>query len=119
LLREAKPRGIVFMIDSNNPIAHKDAFNFTLQMIEEEIVAAKNLKVFMVLVNKSDLWGDEKSMDEVLEDYRPEMRRLNHQAQKMGYKVFTFSTSLKTGEGVKDAMDRFFNKIRPSRAKAA
>jgi len=119
LLRDAKPRGIVFMIDSNNPVAHKDALNFTLQMIDEEIVAAKNLKVFMLLVNKSDLWINDKSMDDVLEDYRPEMRRLNHQAQKMGYKVFTFTTSLKTGEGVKEAMDRFFNKIRPNRAKAA
>ena len=41
LLRDARPRGIIFMIDGSNPIAHKDALNFTLQMLDEEIVASK------------------------------------------------------------------------------
>lgn len=118
LLRDAKPRGIIFMIDGSNPAAHKDALNFTLQMIDEEIVSLKNLKVFLLLVNKSDLWGEERSLEEVLEDYRNETRRLKHQAEQLGYDYFITSSSLKNGEGVREAMARFFNLIRP-KAKAA
>lgn len=118
LLRDTKPRGIIFMIDGSNPIQHKDALNFVLQMIDEEIVAVKNLKAFLLMVNKSDLWGDDRELDDVLEDYRNEVRRLNHQAKKQGYEVTIHSTSLKTGEGVREAVNRFFNTIRP-KAKAA
>ncbi len=118
LLRDAKPRGIIFMIDGANPAAHKDALNFTLQMLEEEVVSLKNLKAFVLLVNKSDLWGEERSLDQVLEDYRNETRRLSHQAQRLGYEYFVSSSSLKSGDGVREAMIRFFNLIRP-KAKAA
>lgn len=119
LLRDVKPRGIIFMVDGSNPIAHKDALNFTLQMIDEEILAVRNLKSFLMLVNKSDVWGGEKTLDEMLEDYRNETRRLNHQAQRLGYEVNVYATSLKTGEGVREALVRFFNTIRPKRRKAA
>lgn len=119
LLRDAKPRGIIFMIDGSNPIAHKDALNFTLQMMEEEIVAVKNLKAFLVLVNKSDLWSQERTLDQVLDDYRNETRRLQHQAKKMGFEVYIHETSLRTGAGAREAVDHFFNVIRPKAKKAA
>jgi hypothetical protein len=115
LLRDAKPRGIIFMIDGDNPIAHKDALNFTLQMMEEEVVSIKNLKTFMVLVNKSDLWSEERTLEEVLDDYRNETRRLNHQAQRLGFEVLLHSTSLKSGEGVREAVEEFFKRVRPRR----
>jgi hypothetical protein len=118
LLRDARPRGIIFLIDGSNPSAHKDALNFTLQMIDEEIVAVKNLKAFLLLANKSDLWGDERTLDELLDDYRNETRRLKHQSQRLGYRTFVYGSSLKTGDGVKEAIATFFNAIRP-RARVA
>ncbi len=113
LLRDAKPRGIIFMIDHANTYAHKDALNFALQMIDEEIVAVKRLKVFLLLANKSDLWATEKTLEILLEDYRNETRRLKTQSQRLGYKYFIRSSSLKTGEGIEEAITNFFNAIRP------
>jgi hypothetical protein len=113
LLRDARPRGIIFMIDHTNVHAHKDALNFTLQMIDEEIVATKRLKTFLLLVNKSDLWADEKALDDLLDDYRNETRRIKSQSQRLGYTYFIRSSSLKTEDGIGEAMGAFFNAIRP------
>jgi hypothetical protein len=118
LLRDAKPRGIIFMIDGDNPIAHKDALNFTLQMLDEEVVSIKNLKAFMLLVNKADLWSEDRTMEEVLEDFRTETRRMHHQAQKLGYEVIIQSTSLKDGAGIREAVEQFFKRIRPHRKRS-
>ncbi len=119
LLRDARPRGIIFMIDPTNPVSHKDALNFTLQMLDEEILASKNLKAFLLLANKSDLWTEGMTLDSVLEDYRNETRRLKYQSERLGYRVFVHSSSLKTGEGVREALSAFFNAIRPRAARAA
>lgn len=113
LLRDAKPRGIIFMIDHTHPYSHKDALNFTLQMLDEEIVATRRLKSFMLLANKSDLWAEETALEDLLEDYRNETRRLKSQSERLGYGYFVCSSSLKTGEGVEESMKTFFNAIRP------
>lgn len=113
LLRDAKPRGIIFMIDHNNFYQHKDALNFVLQMIDEEVVATKRLKLFMLVANKSDLWADGTTLDDILENYRNETRRLKSQSERVGYDYVIRATSLKTGEGVAEAMAEFLNAIRP------
>ncbi len=58
LFREAKPRGIFFMMDHTDVHLQKDALNFVLQMIDDEPAAARELKAFYLMVNKSDLWGE-------------------------------------------------------------
>lgn len=113
LLRDARPRGIIFMIDNDNAYAHKDALNFVLQMIDEEIVATKRLKTFLLLANKSDLWVKDTTLDDLLDNYKNETRRIKSQSQRVGYNYFIRSSSLKTGEGVAEAMTQFFNTIRP------
>lgn len=113
LLRDARPRGIIFMVDHTNPYQHKDALNFALQMIEEDIVATKRLKTFLLLVNKSDLWENGVTMDTILEDFRNETRRLKSQSERVGYSYRIHATSLKTGEGVEEAIVQFFNTLRP------
>ena len=113
LFREAKPRGIIFMMDHTNPYQHKDALNFTLQMIDEEPAASKNLKMVMILVNKSDLWSKDATLEVIMDDYRNEVRRLKSQAERMGYYYLITGTSLLNGTGVDTAMTKFFNAIRP------
>ncbi len=113
LFLEAKPRGIIFMIDHTNPYQHKDALNFALQMIDEHEEAGKNLKTILLLINKSDLWEEGTTVDTILEDFRNENRRLKSQAERKGYSYTVATTSLLTGDGVEEALKGFFNTIRP------
>jgi hypothetical protein len=113
LFREAHPRGIIFMVDHTNLYQHKDALNFVLQMIDEDPASSKNLKMFTLLVNKSDLWDEGTTLDTLLDDFRNETRRLKSQAERIGYRYAIKGTSLMSGEGVNEAMTQFFQSIRP------
>jgi GTPase SAR1 family protein len=113
LFREAQPRGILFLIDHTDVHLQKDALNFVLQMIEDEPAARHNLKAFYILVNKSDLWSDTTTLEEIMHHYRNEQRRLKSQAEHLHYKWYVTEGSLVTGRGVPDLMRKFFNAIRP------
>ncbi len=117
LFQQAKPRGIIFMVDHTNTFQHKDALNFVLQMIDEEHEARQNLKFFLLLANKSDLWGAETTLGDIVEEFRNETRRLKSQSERLDYTYLVASTSLKTGAGISDSMATFFNAIRPRPAK--
>ncbi len=113
LFREARPRGIVFMIDHTDVLNHKDALNFIMNLIEEEAEARNNLKAFLLLVNKSDLWQDDQSLDKLMAQYSNEIKRLRNQAERLGYQTWIHSTSVIHGVGVDGALQNFFNAIRP------
>ena len=113
LFREAKPRGIIFMVDHTDILKHKDALNFVMNMIEEETEAKRNLRAFMLLVNKSDLWQQDTSLDKMMANYSNEIKRLRNQGERLGYKTLIQSASVTKGVGVHDAMRVFFNIIRP------
>ena len=113
LLQQAKPRGIVFMIDHEHPYQHKEALNFVLNLIDDEPAARRNLKMLLVLVNKSDLWAGERSMEDILDEFRNETRRLKSQAERVGYQYHISATSLVAEDGIREAMIQFFNSIRP------
>jgi hypothetical protein len=113
LFREAQPRGIFFVLDHTDVHLQKDALNFVMQMIEDEPNAARHLKAFFILVNKSDLWADEMTVDDILGNYRNERRRLEAQAGRIGFKYAITQGSLVTGYGVRETMKQFFNLVRP------
>lgn len=113
LFREAQPRGIIFVMDHTDVHLQKDALNFVMQMIDDEPATAKHLEAFFILVNKSDLWGHEMSLDDIMMNYRNEQKRMNAQAERVGYKYAITFGSLYTGRGVKAMMKEFFNIIRP------
>ncbi len=113
LFRTAEPRGIIFMVDHTDVHLQKDALNFVMQMIDDEPSAAKNLKAFYIMANKADLWGDELTLNEIVENYRNEQKRLKNQAERLGFKWAIHEGSLATGKGVKTVMREFFNAIRP------
>lgn len=113
LFREAKPRGIVFMIDHTDVLTHKDALNFLLNLIDEEGDSRRNLQAFLLLVNKSDLWQETTTLDKLMLTYSNEIKRLNQQSARLGYRVIIQSASVIGGVGVDDAMRTFVNVIRP------
>lgn len=113
LFRTAKPMGILFLIDHTDVHLQKDALNFVMQMIEDEKSAAKNLKAFYIMVNKSDLWGEQTTLDEIMQHYRNEQRRLKALAGRMNFKWGIHEGSLKTGKGVQHMLKQFFNILRP------
>jgi hypothetical protein len=113
LFRETRPRGIIFLLDHTDVLKHKDALNFVMNMIEEEADAKRNLKAFMLLVNKSDLWLPTTTLDKVMTNYSNEIKRLHNQAERLGFQATIYSSSVSTGVGVRDAMRTFFNAIRP------
>ena len=113
LFREAQPRGIIFLLDHTDVHLQKDALNFVMQMIDDQPAAAQNLTALYLIVNKSDLWGAEMSLEDITANYRNEWKRLQSQAERVGYKFEAFSGSLHTGYGIKAVMQNFFNAIRP------
>lgn len=113
LFRAAQPRGILFLIDHTDVHLQKDALNFVLQMIEDEPSAAKHLKAFYILVNKSDLWGETTTLEDILHHYRNEQKRLRGQADRMGYKWEIAEGSLVANRGVTEFMKKFLNTLRP------
>jgi GTPase SAR1 family protein len=119
LFRQAKPRGIIFLVDHNDLFLHKDALNFVMQMIDDEREAASNLKAFFIFVNKSDLWKASNTLEDLRQNYKNELKRLNTQANRFGFKWAFFDGSLMTGEGVREALQKFFNTIRPKPRTAA
>lgn len=115
LFREAKPRGIIFMLDHTEAYVQKDALNFVMQMIEDEREAASELRAFFILVNKADVWEGETTLEQLESAYRNEKRRLATLAEREGFKWAMASGSLMTGRGVRPFMKQFFNTIRPAR----
>lgn len=113
LFQQTKPRGIVFLIDHTDVLTHKDALNFVLNLIEEDAAGRQNLKSLLLLVNKSDVWQGTTTLDKLMTQYSNEIKRLNNQAARLGYKTAIYSTSITNGVGVDDAMRQFFNTIRP------
>ncbi len=118
LFREAQPRGIIFMVDHTDVLAHKDALNFVMNMIDEEIEAKRNMRAFVLLVNKSDLWGGKLSIDDLLHSYSNEIKRLKNQAARIGFQTFIVGGSVTdgvtlTGEPLGSTLRNFFNAIRP------
>ncbi len=113
LFRTAQPMGILFMMDHTDVHLQKDALNFIMQMIEDEPDASKNLKAIYIMVNKSDLWSETMTLDELMLNYRNEQKRLKAQAGRFGYKWAVHEGSLKTGKGVKHMLKQFFNILRP------
>ncbi|MAS35865.1 MAG: hypothetical protein CL610_17785 [Anaerolineaceae bacterium] len=118
LFRTARPMGILFMLDHTDVHLQKDALNFVMQMIDDEPDAARHLKAFYLMVNKSDLWGDDMTLDEIMQNYRNEQKRLRAQAERVGYKWAIHEGSLMTGKGVRHMLKQFFNILRP-RTKAS
>ncbi len=112
LFRETKPRGIIFLLDHTDILKHKDALNYVMNMIEEED-AGRNVKALMLLVNKSDLWLANTSLDKLMTNYSNEIKRMHNQAERLGYQATIYSSSVSTGVGIRDAMRTFFNAIRP------
>lgn len=113
LFRQTRPRGLIFLIDHTNIYQHKDALNFVLQMLDDEEDARRSLKMFMLIVNKADLWEGDQTVDDILENFRNETRRLRSQSERLGYRYMICHTSMVTEEGVEEAMVTFFDAIRP------
>lgn len=113
LFRVAQPRGILFMLDHTDVHLQKDALNFVMQMIDDDPEASRNLRAFYLLVNKSDVWGDEMTLDEIMHHYRNEQKRMKSQAERVGYKWSIHEGSLMNGKGVRHAMKQFFDAMRP------
>jgi len=116
LFRAAQPRGIFFLIDHTDVHLQKDALNFVLQMIEDEPSASRQLKAFYILVNKSDVWAEDTTLDEIMSNYKNETKRLKSQAERMHYKYEIGEGSLYTGRGITEFMKKFLNTIRPKPA---
>ncbi len=113
LFRGAQPRGIVFLLDHTDVVTQKDALNFVLQMLEDEPALAKQVKAFYILVNKSDVWGDDTTVDGILQNYRNEQKRLKSQSERYGYSFVIAEGSLMTNRGVVEFMKKFLNAVRP------
>lgn len=112
LYREAKPRGIIYLIDHTNVYQHKDGLNYVLQMLDEE-QGRQPIKVLLLLVNKYDIWADQMSLDDILDDYSNELRRIKSQSERLGYTYMIRMGSALTGEGLDQALIDFFDAVRP------
>jgi hypothetical protein len=113
LFKTAQPAGIIFMLDHLDRSTHKEALNFVLQMIDEDERTRKNLRALMILVNKSDLWDEETTLETLLDDYKNEMRRARLLTGRYGLWFEVHGSSLVEGRSITGAMQGFLNAIRP------
>jgi hypothetical protein len=113
LFKQAQPSGIIFMMDHVDTRSHKEALNFVLQMVDEDEHAKKKLKAFLILINKSDLWGEDTTLEAMLKSYNNEMRRAKLMFARMGIWYEVHGCSVIQGRGVVGPMQGFINAIRP------
>ena len=71
---------------------------------------SKSLEELLLLVNKYDIWADQMSLDDILDDYRNELRRIKSQSERLGYTYMIRMGSALTGEGLDQALIDLFRR---------
>jgi len=118
------PRGIIFMVDHESLKQSKAALRYVINMIKrsdppmtfwqrlfggrQRQIARKNLKVFMLLVNKLDQW-EKRSLTKgkILADYAEEIQDLHALITKNGGKYYQDEISAKDGTNCERAIQNF------------
>jgi len=115
------PRGIIFLIDHLNKDKSEAALRYVIDMIEQgdepesnwllralfgrrRQKARKYLKVFLLLVNKLDIWPRGLTMGNILKDYAREMGDLNAMMKRNKGRFYYDEISALTGANFERAM---------------
>ncbi len=111
LLRDAKPTGIIFLMDHTDTQSHKEALSFIINMIDKDTMLRWRLKAFLILINKQDLWSDRTDKENIWKDYFSEDLRLRSMAERHKFKWKYAACSLTRGVGISEEISNFLNAI--------
>jgi hypothetical protein len=116
----SRPRGIIFMVDHQRPDEHREALRHVIKLINPQdesgkgiralfgrdpyTRARKNLKAFLLLVNKCDLWERTTTLDEILSNYESEMRIIEQFMLAQGGQFYAQACSAKYGIHFEEVM---------------
>lgn len=123
-LLEARPRGIIFIIDHERPEDHKRALKYVVNMLktpketsqsffkrfkrDPRKKAIKNIKSFLLLVNKYDLWKATGTLDSILQQYSDELREIERfMVIEQGGAFYAREISAKFGQNFEQALPDF------------
>jgi hypothetical protein len=118
-----RPRGIVVLIDHENTAKNRAALRFVINMIQRDepwqlfrrrkgyAKARKELKAFLLLVNKEDFWKGHMILDDIMKSYQEEIQSLENLVEKLGIWYDIRACSAKYGDGVNDAMRDFVTEV--------
>lgn len=108
----ANPKGVIFLIDHEEPARHEEALERLLDIILSSEQVRTNLKAVLIIVNKMDEWKDEYSSVEIAGQYSEQISTLRAVGKRADYDVLLGESSLLTGEGVTAQLEMFFNVLR-------
>lgn len=108
----ANPRGVIFLIDHEEPERHIEALERLLDIILGSGQVRANLKAILILVNKMDEWKDEYTSVEIAGQYSEQISTLRAIGKRADFDVLLGESSLLTGEGVTGQLEMFFNVLR-------
>lgn len=111
-LFNSNPKGVIFLIDHEEPARHVEALERLLDIILGSSQVRANLKAVLILVNKMDEWKDEYTSIEIAGQYSEQISTLRAIGKRANYDVLLGESSLLTGEGVTAQLEMFFNVLR-------
>lgn len=109
----SNPKGVIFLIDHEEPERHEEALERLLDIIIGSSQVRSNLKAVLILVNKMDQWKDEYTAIEIAGLYSEQISALKAIGKRADYDVILGESSLITGEGITTQLELFFNLLRP------
>lgn len=133
VLHESKPKGIIFVIDHERPEDHRKALRHVLNIIKpqderpKKSVAllgkrappndSKDVRSFLLLVNKCDIWEHDTTLGAILAPYENEIREIEELILNSGGRFFARACSAKYGTHFEEVMPDFVIGIMHSRSK--
>ncbi|MBI3241314.1 MAG: hypothetical protein HYZ49_03365 [Chloroflexi bacterium] len=121
---DVKPQGIIFVIDHERPDDHRIALRRILNIIRPSnprrpslfkanpyVAASNNLKAFLLLVNKSDMWESQSpggtKLQDVLKLYSAEILEIEKFMLDKGGQFYAERCSAKYGNHFDEAIPNF------------
>lgn len=108
-LIQDKPRGLIFMVDHEHPEKHIEALDYIIKILRDNPSVKAELKKFMLLINKRDLWERDPSLNyqTLLDIYRTKLDEIN----ELGIALNHRGVSALEGDRVEEAMRDFFKTL--------
>lgn len=124
---EQTPCGIIFIIDHLNKEKNKAALRYVIEMIEHSyesepkglitkivrffrsirLKSKENLKVFLLIVNKLDIWEENIVMKDILENYNEEIEEIKSIMKRNEGRFYVEKMSAKMGTNFEITFQNF------------
>lgn len=123
VLEDSKPTGIIFVVDHERPEDHKRALRHLLTIMKPQENGKRrlfqflrkgqgrashiDLRSFLLLVNKCDLWDKRTNLDDILRPFTDVVGEIEEVVSRSGGRFFARACSAKYGTHFEEVMPDF------------